>query len=427
MNAQLPLTDDMIRAAIARRATSASEHDLRERVLAAMADVPQRRGWRVRLTQAPALPERKAMLTLAAAVLLLLAMAIGVAVVGSLIDRTPSAPLGGLAYISGGDLYVAGPAGESPRLVWDAPETAVLSQPRWVDAETIVINVRRLVDGVGSVYLVNITTSAPRLIDVGGWLLALSPDHSRIATAHAVDGAASHLWIVEMASGLRLADFAADTSFGQGTGNGFGPSTWSTDGRWLLGQGMRSQASATSGWIYRVDTQTGRIVDVAIDLCCGLHQPNPVLSPDGSRVVFVNYYQAAQGDFCDFRCGTLWSIDPATGARQQLTAEAGSEIGPVFSPDGRWIAFMEWVGTGYDVAVVRADGTGRRKLTETGDAFAPAANLEPYKYLFWDPDGTGLTFLRGPGASLEHELWHVTVDGQIEQRIGTFVVSEFSR
>lgn len=414
MNVQLPLTDEAIRAAIARRATSSGEHDLRERVLAAAAAVPQRRGWRVRVEHALALPERRATLTLATAVLLLLAMAIGAAVVGGLFDRTLPAPLGGLTYLSEGDLYVAGPAGESPRIVWDVPPTAVLSQPTWVDAETIVVE-----QLPGGVYLVDIATRAVRLVDDGGELLALSPDHGRIATAHPMVGAPSRLWIFELETGSRISDLGEIASTT--------PLTWSPDGQWLLGEGLRTGASATSGWVYRVDVQTGGLRDLAINLCCGLHQARPVLAPDGSIVVFVHYHQAVRGEACDFRCGTLWALDPVSGARQRLTADAGSEIGPTFSPDGSWIAFMEYAGgEGYDVAILRPDGTGHQRLTSTGDAFAPAANLEPFRYLSWDADGRGLTFMRLEGNGPQLQLWHVTLDG-VATRIEAPAISEFAR
>lgn len=420
MNVQHPLTDDSIRAAIARRATSGADRDLRERVLAAAAAVKQRRGWRVRVEGALPLPERKSTLLLAAAVLLL-AMAIGAAVVGSMVDRTTPAPLGGLAYVSQGDLFVAGPAGESHRMVWDVPPAAVLTQPMWVDAETIVVE--RL---PGGVYLVYIATRAVRLIDDGGELLALSPDHGRIATAHPIFGAPSRLSIVDLETGDPISDLGEIASTT--------PLTWSPDSRWLLGEVHRSGSSATSGSIYRVDVDTGEREDLATNLCCGLHQARPVLAPDGSSVVFVQYHDALQGEACDFRCGTLWVVDAASGARQQLTADAESEIGPVFSPDGSWIAFMEYTGgRGHDVSIVRPDGTGRQKLTNTGDAFAPAANLEPFRYLAWDPDASGLTFMRiQPGESrlqsgkAEFELWHVTLDG-VATRIEAPAVSEFAR
>jgi hypothetical protein len=412
MSMQLPLTDDAIRAAIVRRATGGTEGDLRERVLAATGVVSQRRSWRVRLGEALALPERRATLTLAVVMLLLLATAVSVALVGRQGEPTTPAPLGALAYVSRGDLYVAGPAGVSPRLAWDVPDGVFLSQPTWIDAETILIE--RM---PGGVYVVDLATTAARLVDDGGELLALSPDHGRIATAHPVADAVYHLWIFDLATGSSTADLGAIASTT--------PLSWSPDGRWLLGEGL-GQASATSGSIYRVDVQTGESRDLATRLCCGLHQPRPALSPDGSRVVFVIYYQATQGEICDFRCGTLWTLDPDTGARDRLTEEAGSEIGPTYSPDGAWIAFMEKVaGAGYDVAIVRPDGTGRRKLTNSGDAFAPPANIEPFRYLAWDGDARGLTFGTRVG-EIEFELWHVTLDGVVT-RIEAPAVTEFAR
>src|SRR5207249_270643 len=99
---------------------------------------------------------------------------------------------------------------------------------------------------------------------------------------------------------------------------------------------------ATSGWIYQLDLQTGQIRDLATNLCCGLNNPNPVLAPDGSSVVYVDYHSQVAWpsygpkDPCDLRCGTLWSLDPTTGTRRQITVEpdGGSDIRPVFSPDG---------------------------------------------------------------------------------------------
>jgi hypothetical protein len=50
----------------------------------------------------------------------------------------------------------------------------------------------------------------------------------------------------------------------------------------------------------------------------------------------------------------------------------------------------------------------------------------------WDPDGAGLTFMRWPpGADrvwgVELELWHLALDGLVEQRLGTFTLVEFAR
>ena len=422
------LTDAQIRDAFERRADVDLPRDIRGDILAVVASHPQRDSWVMRAAEAVRPPaSRRAILALAA-VALLIATSVAIALVGSDNKLTDgSGP--GLAFISDGNLWTADGDGEHPRLVLDMPGTMVVSRPTWVDRDTLLIQ-----ETSGGVYSVDLRTATSRLLAEAGALLALSEDHRRVAIGfERSDG--PHLSIMEIASGRQVADvlvhpaFAAPASpqIGPQVGLTGGPHAWSPDGRWLLGQGFASSASATSGWIYRLDVQTGEISDLATNLCCGLHKPNPVLAPDGSSVVYMNFHQATQGEICNFRCGTLWSLDPVNAVRQQLTATEGSEIGPIFSPDGSWIAFAEYVGPGYDVAIVHPDGTGRRKLTNIGDVYAPPANIEPYAYLAWDPDGKGLTFMRGPDTSMEHELWHVALDGQPAQRLGTLLVSEFAR
>lgn len=424
----LTLTDAEIRAAFERRAERGRPGDIRGFVMAGIETEPQRWSWQARATEAFSRSDRRRAIVVLAAVALLLAATLAIGLVGRH-DQPPNRSGRGLVFISGGDLWVADVNGAHPRLVWDMPGTMIASRPTWVDPDTMLVQ-----EISGGVYAVDVRTSTPRLLAQAGALLAVSADHLRVAIGlDRPDG--PHLSIVEISSGLQVVDTIVQPAFtlpatpqiGPQVGLTGGPHAWSPDGRWLLGEGFDTDASATSGWIYRLDIQTGEIHDLATDLCCGLHKPNPVLAPDGSRVVYMNFHQAGQGEICDFRCGTLWSLDPVTRSRQRLTATAGSEIGPVFSPDGSWIAFAEYVGPGYDVAIVRSDGTGRRKLTNIGDVYAPVANIEPYVYLAWDADGVGLTFMRGLGLDTQHELWHVALDGLVERRLGTFLVAEFAR
>lgn len=59
MNTQMPITDEMIRAAITRRVSGAGEGDLRDRVLSAAAAVSQRQGWWISAEQLLVLPQRR--------------------------------------------------------------------------------------------------------------------------------------------------------------------------------------------------------------------------------------------------------------------------------------------------------------------------------------------------------------------------------
>ena len=60
---------------------------------------------------------------------------------------------------------------------------------------------------------------------------------------------------------------------------------------------------------------------------------------------------------------------------------------PVWSPDGRRIAFLSRRDGGKEVYVMSADGSGQRRLTR--DASVPAAPA-------WSPDGRKIAFEGGP-------------------------------
>jgi dipeptidyl aminopeptidase/acylaminoacyl peptidase len=82
-------------------------------------------------------------------------------------------------------------------------------------------------------------------------------------------------------------------------------------------------------------------------------QLKPVFAPDGSQIVV----QAGEG-------GGLVSVPTGLGRPRALTK--GYDSDPTWSPDGAWLAFTRGVPRGVsDVWLVRADGSGLRKLTVT--------------------------------------------------------------
>ena len=98
--------------------------------------------------------------------------------------------------------------------------------------------------------------------------------------------------------------------------------------------------------------------------------------PGGRRIAYL-----APG----FKKGALYLINPDGKARRRLSAAYGDLY---WSPDGRQIAFTRQIGEEPDtlgalteVFVIRADGTGLRRLTNTrGEASARP----------WAPDGRQL-------------------------------------
>lgn len=120
-------------------------------------------------------------------------------------------------------------------------------------------------------------------------------------------------------------------------------------------------------------------------------QEIPRYSPDGRRIV----YDASAMDPEDPAFTTdIWVMDADGSHRHQVT-HGGFDVEPVFSPDGRYIAFGRIVGPTSEsntsqqeaLYVIRTDGTGLREIVP------PRTALEHPR---WSPDGRLLTFNIAP-------------------------------
>src|SRR5437868_550949 len=96
----------------------------------------------------------------------------------------------------------------------------------------------------------------------------------------------------------------------------------------------------------------------------------PDISPDGRQVAF-SYL------------GDIWTVETIGGVARPVTMHEAHDIYPVFSPDGRWIAFSSNRNGSYDVFVVSAQGGRPRRLTY--DSAADIVNG-------WSPDGKSILF-----------------------------------
>jgi Tol biopolymer transport system component len=84
-------------------------------------------------------------------------------------------------------------------------------------------------------------------------------------------------------------------------------------------------------------------------------------------------------------------VDVDTGAATLLTPFGISAHNPLWSPDGRWIAFTEESGGVRSLAVIRTDGTEERTIS--GDVVGVAGPDT------WSPDGTWNYFNNSTGSS----------------------------
>ena len=82
----------------------------------------------------------------------------------------------------------------------------------------------------------------------------------------------------------------------------------------------------------------------------------------------------------------LWMIDVDGGAPRRLTAEAGYQVVPTWSHDGRWIYYSRWQADTRDIWRVPADGGGTPERLTHGAAGAFACESADGRLLFQPED-----------------------------------------
>jgi len=108
---------------------------------------------------------------------------------------------------------------------------------------------------------------------------------------------------------------------------------------------------------------------------------NPVIAPDGSQVVFGRgFVDIAK----DQNASNLWVIDTKGERLRQLTDGAWRDTAPVWSPDGRRLAFLSNRSGSTQVHVLWLDTRETAQLTRV--------DRDP-SGLVWSPDGTQIAFI----------------------------------
>ena len=115
------------------------------------------------------------------------------------------------------------------------------------------------------------------------------------------------------------------------------------------------------------------------------------LSPDGKTILFD-------------LLGDIYALDSAGGIARPLLSGMAFERNPVFSPDGKRIAFISDRSGVTNLWVANADGTGLRQLSQD-------TALTLYAAPAWSPDGRNVYVSRAVHSVLAFELWQFPAAG----------------
>ena len=141
----------------------------------------------------------------------------------------------------------------------------------------------------------------------------------------------------------------------------------------------------------------------------------PVWSPDGKRIAFIRIASATGSTERHFGIYTM----AADGSDVQQVTAANLRVvraPPVWSPDGERIAFLTWGGTSYNqLNTVRADGSDlRRRIADVSpwwDINGNFAEIVPT----WSPDGRQLAFVKQDES--EVSIFTVNADGTNQREV----------
>lgn len=138
-------------------------------------------------------------------------------------------------------------------------------------------------------------------------------------------------------------------------------------------------------WVDR----NGKQVGIAADKFTNLQDAS--LSPQGDRIALQ----------IDSGTNDIWVLDLARGVRTRLTFGPVANTSPIWSPDGKWIAYFSLRNAQSTIYRKLADGSGAEELLLTDD--------HPLIPTDWSADGKTLLYQRGfLGSS---DMWALPLEG----------------
>jgi eukaryotic-like serine/threonine-protein kinase len=175
-------------------------------------------------------------------------------------------------------------------------------------------------------------------------------------------------------------------------------STWhmdasaSDDGLLVFGSGENADLQLV--WMDRSGKQVGTIADKFANL------QGAVISPQGDRVALQ--IDAGEND--------IWVLDLARKVRTRLTFGPIANTSPVWSPDGKWIAYSSDRNGRYSLYRKPADGSSAEELLLTTDEQTTIPSD-------WSPNGKYLFYWHLIAGGPAREIWALPLEGERKPRL----------
>ncbi|HEX8817340.1 MAG TPA: protein kinase [Terriglobales bacterium] len=174
-------------------------------------------------------------------------------------------------------------------------------------------------------------------------------------------------------------------------------STWHTSAS-ATENGLLTFGSGSSGGVELVwMDRDGKLLSTAAENL--EHLQHARLSPQGDRVALT----------IDSGVNDIWSLDLARGVKTRLTFGPTGNTFPVWSPDGKWIAYSSLRSNQGGIYRKPADGSGAEELLVpySGVLFSPTD---------WSSDGKTLIYSPNIFTQKENGIWAITLDGDRKPR-----------
>jgi Tol biopolymer transport system component len=292
-----------------------------------------------------------------------------------------------IAATTGGFLALRQAFGERGRIVGEPaalPSNGLIVFERWENEQRSHLYTMRP-DGSDVGQLTDFATSDGEP--------AVSPDGRIVAFVHELENLSPVIGSIPIAGGV-VTWLTDEDLFVTG-----GPS-WSPDG-------SRIAFAAHDGDAQRLFVMNANGTDQRRVTGAAVHWvESPAWSPDGAFIAFTA--SPLSGDD-DPSIWDVYTIRPdGTGLRNVTNSPAHDEGAVTWSPDGERIAFSLATGRGSAIVVRRLSDSTQTSITDGSDVDSSPA---------WSPDGTLIAFDRAPASGGGFDVWIVRPDGSDPTRL----------